>query len=75
LCGASRIRSLDFKTVLKELIVCGGDTDTIASMAGQVMGALIGRGGLPEEMIAMAPERDSVEAIAGAFVESMNCYE
>jgi ADP-ribosylglycohydrolase len=75
LCGASRIRSFDFKTVLKELIACGGDTDTIASIAGQVMGALIGRGRLPEEMIARAPERDSVEAIAGAFAESMNFYE
>jgi hypothetical protein len=39
------------------------------------MGALIGRGRLPEEMIARAPERDSVEAIAGAFAESMNFYE
>ena len=75
LCGAGRIRSLDFKTVLKELIACGGDTDTIASIAGQVMGALIGRGRLPEEMIARAPERGPVEAIAGAFAESMNFYE
>jgi ADP-ribosylglycohydrolase len=36
LCGASRIRSVDFKTVLHELIACGGDTDTNASIAGQV---------------------------------------
>jgi ADP-ribosylglycohydrolase len=33
--GASGIRSLDFKTVLVELIACGGDTDTNASIAGQ----------------------------------------
>ena len=75
LCGASRIGKLDFKTVLIELIACGGDTDTNASIAGQVMGALIGRGGLPEEMITRAPERGSVEAVAGAFAESMNFYE
>ena len=54
---------------------CGGDTDTIASIAGKVMGALIGRGRLPEEMIARAPERGPVEAIAGAFAESLNFYE
>jgi len=75
LCGASRIESLDFKNVLIELIACGGDTDTTASIAGQVMGALIGRGRLPEEMIARTPERGSVEAIAGAFAESLDYYE
>ncbi|HKQ73483.1 MAG TPA: ADP-ribosylglycohydrolase family protein [Blastocatellia bacterium] len=75
LCGASRIESLDFKTVLIELIACGGDTDTIASIAGQVVGALIGRGRLPEEMIARTPERDLVETVAGEFAESMNFYE
>jgi ADP-ribosylglycohydrolase len=69
--GASRIRSLDFKTLLIELIACGGDTDTNASIAGQVAGALIGRSRLPEEMIARTPDRDAVEAIASAFAESL----
>jgi len=71
LCGASRIRSLNFKAVLVELIACGGDTDTNASMAGQVVGALIGRNRLPEEMIARIPDRDAVEAIASALAESL----
>jgi ADP-ribosylglycohydrolase len=75
LCGASRIRSLDFKTVLVELIACGGDTDTNASIAGQVTGALIGRRRLPEGMIARTPDCTAVEAIASAFAESMNFYE
>ena len=73
--GASRIRSLDFKTVLLELIACGGDTDTNASIAGQVAGALIGRGRLPEEMIAMTPDSAAVEAVAIAFAESLGFYE
>jgi len=75
LCGASRIRSLGFRTVLIELIACGGDTDTTASIAGQVMGALIGRGRLPEEMIARAPQRDWIDRVAGDFAESVNFYE
>ncbi|HEY7184287.1 MAG TPA: ADP-ribosylglycohydrolase family protein [Blastocatellia bacterium] len=74
LCGASRVRSLDFKAVLAELIACGGDTDTNASIAGQVAGALIGRNGLPEEMIARMPDRRLVESVASAFTESLN-YE
>jgi ADP-ribosylglycohydrolase len=71
LCGASRIQRIDFKTVLMELIACGGDTDTNASIAGQVAGALIGRGRLPEEMIALTPDRRLVEAIACEFSESL----
>src|SRR5262245_4822639 len=75
LCGASRIRRLGFKTLLIELIACGGDTDTNASMAGQVAGALIGRGRLPEDLIARTPDRRLVEAVASAFAESLNFYE
>ncbi len=73
--GASRIRSRDFKTVLIELIACGGDTDTNASIAGQIAGALVGRGGLPEEMIARTPERVEIEAVAVRFAESLKFYE
>jgi ADP-ribosylglycohydrolase len=75
LCGASRIRSLDFKTLLINLIACGGDTDTNASIAGQVAGALIGRSRLPDDLIARTPDRYAVEAIASAFAESLNFYE
>jgi ADP-ribosyl-[dinitrogen reductase] hydrolase len=75
LCGASRIRSLDFKTLLMDLIACGGDTDTNASIAGQVAGALIGRSRLPEEMIARTPGHGAVEAVACAFAESLDFYE
>lgn len=75
LCGASRIWSLGFRTVLTQLIACGGDTDTIASMAGQVAGALIGRKQLPIEMVVRTPDRDSIEAIAGEFAESLGFHE
>ncbi len=75
LCGASRIRSLDFRTLLIELIACGGDTDTNASMAGQIAGALIGRARLPEDLIAGTPDWRLVDAVAGAFAESLNYYE
>jgi len=60
---------------LIELIACGGDTDTNASMAGQVAGALIGRARLPEDLIARTPDRRLVEAVANAFAESLNFYE
>ncbi len=71
LCGASRIRSLGFRRMLEELIICGGDTDTIASMAGQMGGTLIGRGGIPQEMTDRLPDRDFIEEVAGKFANSI----
>ncbi len=34
-----------------QLIEIGGDTDTNCSIAGQIAGALIGRNGIPENLI------------------------
>lgn len=67
LIGATRVNRLGFAEVLKQLIHCGGDTDTIASMAGQIMGALVGYENLPEQMIHRIPERDMIIRIASGF--------
>jgi ADP-ribosyl-[dinitrogen reductase] hydrolase len=40
--AAGKIRESSFEEVLAEIIFCGGDTDTNASLAGQIMGAFIG---------------------------------
>lgn len=69
LCGAQRIQSLGFEKMMKELIAVGGDTDTIASIAGQVAGTLIGKQVLPEEMMACLPERLLIESIVNQFAE------
>lgn len=71
LCGAQRIQSLGFDKMMKELIGVGGDTDTIASIAGQVAGALIGRPVLPEKMMARLPERLLIESLANEFAETV----
>lgn len=67
LYGAQQVDHLGFAGMLRELIRAGGDTDTVASIAGQVSGAYLGRGGLPEEMLARLPEKHSVETIARQF--------
>lgn len=69
LCGASRIRQIGFNSVLLELVNCGGDTDTTASIAGQIGGALLGGTGLPENLIARLPELELLMAIAAQFAE------
>lgn len=40
--AANKIRESRFEDVLTEIILCGGDTDTNAALAGQIMGAYIG---------------------------------
>ncbi len=70
LCGASRVRQLGFKPMLTELIACGGDTDTVASMAGQIAGAFLGAGHLPDELIARLSERQMLDSIGNQFA---NC--
>ncbi len=56
LLAASRGPDLGFEAVLGQVIDSGGDTDTVASIAGQVMGARIGAGALPAELLSRVPQ-------------------
>jgi len=56
-----------FPATLDALVEIGGDTDTIASIAGQVAGARVGRGGLPPDLLSLLPERETIEAIGRRF--------
>ncbi|MBX2844186.1 MAG: ADP-ribosylglycohydrolase family protein [Flammeovirgaceae bacterium] len=47
--AAQKINQFDFKTIITELIKLGGDTDTICSMTGQIIGALKGPQMVPRE--------------------------
>jgi ADP-ribosylglycohydrolase len=67
LAAAWHMADGSFALVLDELVRIGGDTDTIASIAGQVAGARIGAAGLPEELLALLPERELVEDVGRRF--------
>jgi len=41
----------DFELMLSELITCGGDTDTVAAIAGGICGAEVGEAGIPRPWI------------------------
>lgn len=75
LCGADRVKRLGFKAMQTELISSGGDTDTIASMAGQVAGALIGATQLPNEMVCRLPDRQLIENVAKDFAKAVKANE
>lgn len=51
LFAASKLGLHSFEEILTSLIECGGDTDTNASIAGQVMGAALGANELPSLML------------------------
>ena len=42
----------DFRRVISEVVACGGDTDTVAAIAGGICGAEVGESGMPAEWIA-----------------------
>jgi ADP-ribosylglycohydrolase len=57
----------EFSNVLESLISCGGDTDTIASMAGQLMGACLGKDALPDDLVQRIPHYQTINDIAYEF--------
>ncbi|HYE75548.1 MAG TPA: ADP-ribosylglycohydrolase family protein [Blastocatellia bacterium] len=72
LIGAQRINRIGFAKLIDQLIAVGGDTDTIASMAGQVAGILIGYDQLPKEMISRLSDREQIEGTAREFAVVLN---
>lgn len=42
----------DFRATVAEVVACGGDTDTVAAIAGAMAGATAGERGIPPEWIA-----------------------
>lgn len=41
----------DYRTAVTEVILCGGDADTTAAIVGGIVGARVGREGIPEEWL------------------------
>ena len=48
---ASQVPRLGFAPVLAAVVAAGGDTDTNASLAGQIAGTLLGQQNLPQELL------------------------
>jgi ADP-ribosylglycohydrolase len=55
LFGVQSVGRIGFDGMINELIAAGGDTDTVASIAGQIAGTVLGRRGLPPEMVERLP--------------------
>jgi ADP-ribosyl-[dinitrogen reductase] hydrolase len=58
----------DFETEVKRVVSLGGDTDTNAAVAGALLGALVGEGGLPSTWLGRLQDRNEIGDEAQALV-------
>jgi ADP-ribosylglycohydrolase len=65
--AAQRVGEEGFLQVIQQVVEAGGDTDTIASMTGQIAGTLAGAGGIPAERVRQLPGSDQVMKVAREF--------
>jgi ADP-ribosyl-[dinitrogen reductase] hydrolase len=63
LAAATLIPSHGFEEVLTAVIECGGDTDTNASIVGQIGGAALGLSKLPAALVENIREREEIMAV------------
>ncbi|MFT7679859.1 MAG: poly(ADP-ribose) glycohydrolase ARH3 [Planctomycetota bacterium] len=64
---AVRFLEADFLELLAFAAACGGDVDTISSMAGAIWGAARGAGDLPEAQLARLEQREVLESVADSM--------
>src|SRR5262249_25402397 len=68
---ASWHMATSFEAGLQEIVEAGGDSDTIAAIAGQLAGVRVGKSGLPERLCAIVPGREAVEGAADALATAL----
>jgi ADP-ribosylglycohydrolase len=62
-----------FEQVLRGVIAVGGETDTIASITGLVLGTRLGASALPDHLVRRIPSTEPVVAMAERFAASIGC--
>ena len=71
LFAARLIEHQTFDELLRTVIEAGGDTDTNASMTGQIAGAWLGAAGISEKMIELLPETNCVQQVSTDFAKTL----
>jgi ADP-ribosylglycohydrolase len=59
-----------FTEILQRAIEAGGDTDTIASIAGQIAGSALGVSALPQDLIVRLRDHEQILEIAESFART-----
>ena len=71
LYAARSVDRVPFDVLLRNVIEAGGDTDTIASMTGQIAGAWLGASNIPKRWISSLPHAHEIERIVDGFAETV----
>jgi len=71
LFAARLIERHPFDDLLRMLIEAGGDTDTNASMTGQVAGAWLGAAKISSKMIELLPKKNFVRQVSTDFAKTL----
>ncbi len=66
---AASASGTSFRDIVIAAVGCGGDTDTIASMAAQISGAAVGVGGLPSEWRNRVPNEEEIIKTSLGIIE------
>lgn len=69
--SARLIEQYPLDEVLRNTIEAGGDTDTIASMTGQIAGAWLGSSGIPRELLSRLPNVREIERVVDEFARTL----
>lgn len=69
--AATHLKSQSLEHVLTHVISIGGDTDTTASIAGQIVGANVGRSNIPDSLLAGIADIDRVTELATRFADAV----
>ena len=71
LYAARSIERVPFDTLLRNVIEAGGDTDTIASMTGQIAGAWLGASSIPQHVIRSLSNAHEIERVVDQFAATI----
>ena len=69
LYGAFKAKEYGFAEAIRMLLQVGGDTDTVCSMAGQIIGANVGLSGIDGELVEQVPERELIMKVCDEFCD------
>lgn len=71
LYAASLSDHFPFDVLLQNVIEAGGDTDTIASMTGQIAGAWLGKSAISRKIIESLPHAEEIERVVDEFAATV----
>lgn len=69
LAAVTYIPQLGFQAVLEGVVECGGDTDTIASITGQIAGTFLGVDNLPPTLVRHIEDVGNMQSLALQLLE------